>query len=273
MNDIVTMFLAPFVLATLLVLIHTYMGLHVLEREVVFVDISLSQVAALGAGVASLFINTENSNNIYAFSISLSFCFITALILSVFKYTEKKISQEVIIGMTFAMTSAMLILVLDHSPHGAEHLKDAMIGNILFVTWKDVFLTFVVYSLVGVVHYLFRRQLWEVTRGKRSSFFWDFLFYFLFGIVITFSTHHAGVLVVFAILVGPAAMAKKLIESSLTKRLMLSWLFGVLGVFISFILSFKFDLPTGAAIVTVICLMFFMTLVISAFKNLSNRNK
>ena len=88
MNDIVTMFLAPFVLATLLVLIHTYMGLHVLEREVVFVDISLSQVAALGAGVASLFINTENSNNIYAFSISLSFCFITALILSVFKYTD-----------------------------------------------------------------------------------------------------------------------------------------------------------------------------------------
>ena len=261
------MFAAPFVLATLLVLIHTYMGLHVLEREVVFVDISLSQVAALGAGVASLFINTENSNNIYAFSISLSFCFIAALILSIFKYTEKKISQEVIIGMTFAMASAMLILVLDHSPHGAEHLKDAMIGNILFVTWKDVLVTFIVYSLVGLAHFVFRRQLWEVTRGKISSFIWDFLFYFLFGIVITFSTHHAGVLVVFAILVGPAAMAKKLVEHSLKKRLFLSWVFGILGVFISFILSFKFDLPTGAAIVAVICCLFFITLITGAFRH------
>ena len=257
MNDMVTMLLAPFVLATLLVLIHTYMGLHVLEREVVFVDISLSQVAALGAGVASLFINSENSNNIYAFSISLSFCFITALILSVFKYTEKKISQEV-----------MLILVLDRSPHGAEHLKDAMIGNILFVTWKDVFLTFVVYSLVGLAHFVFRRQLWDVTRGKISSFFWDFLFYFLFGIVITFSTHHAGVLVVFAILVGPAAISKKLIEDSLKKRLFLSWIFGILGVLIAFVLSYRYDLPTGAAIVTVICCLFFLTLVFSAVRNL-----
>lgn len=267
MNEILTMFMAPFVLATLLVLIHTYMGLHVLEREVVFIDISLSQVAALGAAVATLFVNTENTNNLYAFAISLSFCFITAIILSIFKYTEKKISQEVIIGMTFAMASSLLILVLDRSPHGAEHLKDAMIGNILFVTWKDVLLTFIIYSVVGLFHYIFRRQLWEVTRGTISSFFWDFLFYFLFGVVITFSTHHAGVLVVFAILVGPAAMSKKLIDNSLSKRLFLSWLFGILGIFIAFVLSFKFDLPTGAAIVATLCCLFFVVLILSAFKN------
>lgn len=266
------MFLAPFVLATLLVLIHTYMGLHVLEREVVFVDISLSQVATVGAAVASLFVNSENPNNYLGFGLSLGFCFLTALILSIFKYTEKKISQEVIIGMTFAMASSLLILVLDRSPHGAEHLKDAMIGNILFVTWKDVFLTFVIYSLVGLVHFLFRRQLWDVTKGKISSFFWDFLFYFLFGIVITFSTHHAGVLVVFAILVGPAAMSKKLVEHSLKTRLFLSWFFGIFGILISFFLSFKFDLPTGAAIVAVICAFFFFTLVISSIRYYSKTN-
>ena len=255
---------APFVLAILLVGIHAYLGLHVLERDVIFVDISLSQVAALGAAV-SLFFAHDGEGHALALSLSLSFCLMAAFALALLRHYEKSISQEALIGMTYALASGALMLVADKLPHGAEHLKEALIGNILFVTWAQVLQTLVIYALVGLGHWKFRKQFWQASRGEKGLFWWDVLFYFLFGIVITFSTQHAGVLVVFAILVAPAALASRFFANDkhqLVKRLGLSWFVGSLGLLLAFVLSYNLDLPSGAAIVCTLTILFFLSLLI-----------
>lgn len=257
MSDIFIFLAAPATLAILLVGIHAYLGLHVLARDVIFVDIGLSQVAALGAAISMFFV-PEGEGRVALFC-SLGLCLLVALLLAVLRHFERKISQEVLIGMTYAMASGALILVADKLPHGTEHLKHALIGNILFVTWEQVLETAGVYAVIGILHWTFRRQFWASSSGRSESFFWDFIFYLLFGIVITFSTHHAGVLVVFSILVAPAALASRF-ANSLARRLMVSWALGTFGVLLAFVLSYRLDLPAGAAIVVVLTAGFFLAL-------------
>lgn len=251
---------APFALAILLVGIHAYLGLHVLRREVIFVDISLSQVAALGAAV-SLFFVQEGQGAGLALSLSLALCLIVSLALALLRHYEKSISQEALIGMTYALASGALILVADKLPHGAEHLKEALIGNILFVTWPQVSETFAIYLVIGIVHWIFRKPFWRASNGEKGMFWWDFLFYFLFGIVITFSTRHAGVLVVFSILVAPAALATRY-SKNLISQLLLAWAVGSIGLLLAFLLSYNLDLPSGATIVCTLCTLFFAALLV-----------
>lgn len=257
--DIVILMAAPVALACLLVAIHAYLGLHVLEREVIFVDISLSQVAALGAAV-SLFFWKEGEGEIYALFLSLALCLAVSFVLALLRRYEKSVSQEALIGMTYAAASGALILVADRLPHGAEHLKEALVGNILFVTWSQVFTTAAIYAAIGAVHWIFRSKFWAATRGEGDLFWWDFLFYFLFGIVITFSTRHAGVLVVFAILVAPAALASRFARD-LRARLAIAWLLGMLGVLVAFAASYAGDLPAGATLVCTLTVLFFASLM------------
>lgn len=253
MTDTMLFLAAPLCMALLLVVVHAYLGLHVLERGVIFVDISLSQVAALG-GTISLFFSHDSETPGMVFSLLL--CVLASLALAVLHRYEKKISQEVLIGITYALATGALILVADRIPHGAEHIKQALIGNILFVTWPQVLETFIVYAAVGVVHLVFYKQFWKASKGIVESFWWDFFFYLLFGVVITFSTHHAGVLVVFSILVVPSALALRFTDRA-KMRLLLSWSLGLIGVLAAFLISYKFDLPTGAGIVTTLTLGFF----------------
>lgn len=261
--EVIQFLLPAIVLSFLLVGIHAYLGLHVLEREVVFVDIGLSQVAALGGAISLFFVHEHTGENTYlTILFSLGLCLFTSFGLAMLRHFEKVISQEAIIGITFAMASGALILVLDRTPHGAEHLKEAFIGNILFVTWPTVMITSIIYSLIGFIHFIFRQQFWACSRGESSSLLWDFLFYFLFGIVITFSTHHAGVLVVFAILVVPAALANRFLpQANILKKLLFAWILGFSGVCTAFILSYFYDLPAGAALVTTLTVSFFLLLV------------
>jgi zinc/manganese transport system permease protein len=258
LSDMLVFLAAPFVMAVLLVGIHAYLGLHVLQRDVIFVDISLSQVAALGGAFALFFTNEDDGTLCVGFSLVL--CLFVALALSLFRQFEKKISQEAIIGITYALASSALILILDRLPHGGEHLKTALVGNILFVTWPQVFQTAMVYFVVGFFHFLFRKKFWAISRGEEKSLKWDFIFYFLFGVVITFSTHHAGVLVVFSILIVPAALACRF-KSGVAGRLAWAWAFGLAGILASFFLSTHFDLPAGAAIVATLTASFFIILI------------
>ncbi len=258
MNETLIFLAAPITLSILLVGIHAYLGLHVLARDVIFVDISLSQVSALG-GALALFYSTEHDHAL-SLSLSLVLCLIVAFLLSLLRHYEKNISQEALIGITYAFASGALIIVLDRLPHGGEYLKEALIGNILYVTWPQVLETGLIYAVIGLIHYVFRRKFWESSRQHLKSFFWDFIFYLLFGIVITFSTHHAGVLVVFSILVVPAALACR-IFSSIKNRLLLAWAFGLLAILISFLVSYKYDLPAGASIVTILTTGFFLSLL------------
>lgn len=263
MVDALIFLSAPATLAILLVLIHAYLGLHVLTRDVIFVDIGLSQVAALGAAISMFYV--PEGEGTFSILSSLVFCLAAAFLLALLRRFEKKISQEVLIGMTYALASGLLVLVADRLPHGTEHLKHALIGNILFVTWPQVFETSIVYGVVGAIHFICRKQFWAASRGEIESFFWDFAFYVLFGIVITFSTHHAGVLVVFAVLVAPAALASRFYERPWS-RLLASWSIGIIGVLFAFALSYVFDFPAGAGIVSMLAISFFAVIVAALFK-------
>lgn len=257
MSEMITFLFAPFVLAILLVGIHAYLGLHVLQRDVIFVDISLSQVAALGGALSLFFADSDDGTLCVLFSLVL--CLFVALGLSLLRRFERKISQEAIIGITYALAGGALILAVDRLPHGGEQLKTALVGNILFVTWPQVLQTALVYLAVGIIHFIFRRRFWAISRGQEKSVLWDFIFYFLFGVVITFSTHHAGVLVVFSILVVPAALACRYVNDVMP-RLMLAWGLGLAGVALAFLLSVRYDLPAGAAIVSTLTGCFFVIL-------------
>jgi hypothetical protein len=168
---------------------------------------------------------------------------------------KEKIPQEAIIGITYAVSSAVLILILSHSAEGDEHIKQALVGNILLVSWPEVIKITVIYTLVGMVHYIFRKQFFLISQNPSQAFekglnvkWWDFLFYVTFGCVVTSSVKIAGVLLVFSFLVVPPVCAM-LFAQNLKMRLLLGWLVGFFVSTIGITLSYFLDLPTGACVV------------------------
>lgn len=258
MIEVIWFLLPPLAMAILLVGIHAYLGLHVLRREVIFIDISLSQVAVLGGALS--FLLTGEHSSVPQTLFSLGACVLIAAFLAWLHLRERQVSQEVVIGVTYASASGFLILLLDRLPHGAEHLKEALVGNILFVNWSQVLVTFLVYAFVATIHYIFREKFWSASNREIHSFLWDFLFYLLFGIVITFSTQHAGVLVVFTILVVPASLGRRFFKGT-KAQLTSAWTFGLAAILVSFLLSYRLDLPAGPTIVAVLSLAFFASLI------------
>ncbi len=237
----------------ILVGIHSYLGLHVLRRKVIFVDLALAQIAALGTTVGFLFGVMPGTTGAYWFS--LSFAFIGAAVFSVSRIRHEKIPQEAVIGLAYAIAASVAILVIDKAPHGAEHIKEILTGSILWVKWSTILKAAIVYSLVGVFHFVYKDKFILISENPEEAYrqgisvkFWDFLFYMSFGIVITHSVGTAGVLLVFVFLVVPA-IASMLITDVLWKQLVIGW---VLGVFVSVIglyISYVADLPSGPTVV------------------------
>ncbi len=250
MNDVLQFMAAPFVMCLLLVGIHCYLGMHVLARGVIFVDLSLAQVASFGATLA-LLIEAEHHSALGYF-VSLATTLIAALVFALARRFEKQFPQEALIGITYAFASAAVVLVIDRLAHGAEHLKEALVGQILWVGWGEVFKTACIYAVVGVIHWTFRRQFIAASfSGQKAHWFWDFLFYALFGVVITSSTSIAGVLLVFAFLIVPAVMSA-LFFDSISSRLIFGWMAGALVSLIGMVVSYRLDLPVGALLVVLL---------------------
>jgi zinc/manganese transport system permease protein len=255
-GQVVGFLAAPFVASLILTGIHAYLGVHVVERGVIFVDLSLAQIAALGATIA-LFL-PGSSGDPHAPSVywtSLGFTFIGAAIFSLVRVRRSRIPQEAIIGISYAVASAAAILAMSKSTSQAEHLKDMLVGNIIAVSWEEVVKTAILYGAVGLFHFIFRRQFLAISmqhdepeRTGLNVRFWDFLFYASFGFVVTSSVAIAGVLLVFCYLIVPS-VAAMLYAESIGRRLAIGWTMGTIvsaaGVYFSLIL----DLPTGATIV------------------------
>jgi zinc/manganese transport system permease protein len=265
--EVVEFLAAPFVMCLLLVGIHCYLGLHVLARGVVFVDLSLAQVASLGATLA-LLIDPEHHHSELGYLISLGATLIAAALFALARRYERHISQEALIGITYAFASAAVVLVVDRLAHGAEHLKEALVGQILWVGWSDVYKTFGVYALVGWIHWVFRAKFirGSFTEDKAHGF-WDFLFYALFGVVITSSTSIAGVLLVFSFLIVPAVLST-LFYSTLKARLAFGWISGAIVSLVGMVVSYKFDLPVGALLVVLMTSLPLFAIVVFALKRL-----
>jgi zinc/manganese transport system permease protein len=246
--------LPAFVASLILTGIHAYLGVHVVERGVIFVDLSLAQIAALGTTVAYLAGYDLHSSTAYLFS--LGFTFLGAAIFAMSRSHRKtRIPQEAIIGIVYAVSAAVAILVMSKATQETEHLKDMLVGNILSVSWPELFKTAALYSIVGFFHYIYRRRFLLISMNEAEAVrqginirFWDFLFYISFGFVVTSSVAIAGVLLVFCFLIVPSVSAM-LFTERLGPRLAIGWTMGAIVSAAGVLLSFQLDLPTGAAIV------------------------
>jgi zinc/manganese transport system permease protein len=245
--------LAPFVASLILTGIHAYLGVHVVERGVVFVDLSLAQIAALGSTMAALYGLDPHGRGSYL--TSLAFTFIGAAIFSTVRAHKARIPQEAIIGISYAVASAAAILAMSKSVEQTEHLKEMLVGNILTVSWPEVRNTALLYGAIGLFHYIFRKKFLLISMEPKAAEeqglsvrFWDFLFYASFGFVVTSSVAIAGVLLVFCYLIVPS-VAAMLYAERIGPRLAIGWSMGTLVSALGVYLSLKIDLPTGATIV------------------------
>jgi zinc/manganese transport system permease protein len=247
--------LAPaFVAALILTGIHSYLGVHVVERGVIFVDLSLAQIAALGGTVAYLAGFDLHSRAAYVFS--LGFTMLGAAIFAFTRVHRKtRIPQEAIIGIVYAVSAAAAVLVMSKATRETEHLKEMLVGNILSTGWPELARTAALYAAVGAFHYVFRERFLLISRDEPEAERrgvnvrgWDFLFYVSFGFVVTSSVAIAGVLLVFSFLIVPS-VASMLFSERLGVRLAIGWTMGAIVSAVGVLLSFEADLPTGAAIV------------------------
>ena len=250
MAEQVQILFLPFLACLILTGIHVYLGIHVISRKVIFVDLALAQIAALGATVAFLLGYDPRSQGAYFFS--LGFAVLAAGVFALTRTRAERVPQEAIIGLAYATASAAAILLADISPHGAEHLHDLLAGSIVWVTPAQILKTAVFYTIIGVFHFAFRERFLMISLHPEQAYaqgirvrVWDFLFYLSFGVVITSSVQIAGVLLVFCYLVAPAVFAVMFFDD-LRSRLITGW---VVGTTVSAAgLFFSYDRPSGPTI-------------------------
>jgi len=260
----------PLLACLVLTGIHGYLGVHVVERKVIFVDLALAQIAALGATIAVLFGHNLHGPSTYWFSLGATF--LGAGIFSFTRTRREKIPQEAIIGIVYAVSAALAILILSHSAEGDEHIRYMLVGNILLVSFPEIIKMAVLYALVGLLHFRFRKNFILISTEPEEAYrqrlpvkAWDLLFYLTFGLVVTSSVHIAGVLLVFSFLIVPAVGAM-LFSNRFSQRLFIGWGLGVAASLAGVGASYAWDLPTGASIVTAFGGILAAASIFSAFR-------
>jgi len=241
----------PFLACLVLTGIHAYLGLHVLARGVVFVDLALAQVAALGIALA--FLAGHPIRSAAAYWYALAFTLGAAALFAASRTRRAPVPQEAIIGIVYAVSAAAAVLVVDQAPQGGEHIKQLLVGSILTVTPGEVGALALLYGALGVLHWAIRRPLLEISFGAeaaagRAVRWWDFVFYASFGVVVTSSVRMAGVLLVFSYLIVPATVGA-LVARGVAGRLATGWALGLAVSAAGLAASYAWDLPTGATVV------------------------
>jgi len=251
----------PFVACLLLTGIHAYLGLHVIERQVIFVDLALAQMAAFGAtlGYAWGF----GLHSLASYLTALGFTVMGAAVFAMTRLRKPIVPQEALIGIVYAVSAAASILVLSRAAEGGEELKALLVGHLLFVEWPEILKVVALYSLIGLIHWLARRQFLAISQHPERAFrqgmrvrWWDFVFYATFGFVVTSSVDMAGVLLVFSFLIVPAVCGV-LLGRTIGGRLLVGWAAGTLTSVAGVAASYAWDLPTGATVVCAfgVCLL------------------
>lgn len=255
MLEFLQVMLPPFVACMVFVAMLGYLGVHIIARGVIFVDLALAQMAALGSTIALLVGLQTQSIGGYAFA--FGFATLGALVFSVTRTTHGKsnVPHEAIIGIVFVVASAGTLLVADKAPHGAETIKESLAGTILWITWPAILELAAVYAVIGVFHWLLRHRFMTVSLEEETAIaqgwrlrWWDFLFYFSFGIAITLAVPIAGVLLIFTFLVVPSVVAF-LFTRKPRALIVISWSAAALASAAGLGVSYRFDVPTGPMIV------------------------
>jgi zinc/manganese transport system permease protein len=260
MSDAIALLMPPFLVALCLIGIHTYFGLQVLARNVIFVDLALAQIAALGATLA--FMLGHPTQGVATYAYSLAFTLIAAFLLAFTRSWSQRIPQEALIGVIYVVAAAAAILMIDRAPQGAEHLKQILTGNILTTGTSDLAAIAPLYLVIGLVHW----ALWRWLKpAEGATWLWEFMFYASFGVVVTSSVAVAGVLLVFSFLIMPAAVGV-LFAETLPRQLAIGWIVGAVASAAGLAASYFGDLPTGAAMVCTFGLMLALAGLIFALR-------
>jgi zinc/manganese transport system permease protein len=243
----------PLIACLLLPGILVYYGLHIVRREIIFVDLALAQVAALGICLSILLKHDAHDWQTYGWS--LGFTFIGAAIFTLTRTQNHRVPQEALIGIVYVVAAATAILMLSQSAEGDEELKRTLVGDILLVQPREVFQAFGLYAVIGIIHVIFRKRFIQISFEPERAVAegvsvraWDFLFYVLFGFVVTSFVHIGGVLMIFSYLIVPAVCAN-LLAQSLRNKLIIGWLTATIASIAGLYVSYSHDLPTGASIV------------------------
>jgi zinc/manganese transport system permease protein len=243
----------PIVACVLLPWLLVYLGLHVVQRGIIFIDIAMAQMASLGICLAVLLhLDLETWTT---FGIALGFTLVGAAIFSVTGKRASQIPQEAVIGISYVVAAAAAVLLLSRAAEGDEEIKNMLVGNILLVTPREVWERFSLFAAVGVLHFVLRKNFLLVSFDRNGAYqrglrvrWWDFLFYALFGLVVTSFVRIAGVLLVFSYLIVPAVCGINLAQR-IGPRLLIGWIVALVGGVAGLFLSYWWDLPSGAAIV------------------------
>ena len=253
----IELMLPAFVASIVLLAMHAYLGIHVIARGVIFVDLALAQVAAMGWAAANLgvthwlmesFCIPEDAGG---YMVGVGATFIAAGLFSITRFDHKYVPQEALIGIVFVVASAITLLLSAMAPRGHEDVEQLFTGALLWVTWGQIVRLLAAYIVIGGLHIYLRHRFLTISLDPAAAEAkgwairaWDFLFYALFGIVVTYSVSIAGVLVVFSFLVIPAVIAF-LFANTPRKLLAIAYVSGVVATVGGLVLSYQFDLPTG----------------------------
>jgi zinc/manganese transport system permease protein len=263
----------PIVACVVLPWLLVYLGLHVVQRGIIFIDIAMAQMASLGICVAVLLhLDLESAKT---FAIALGFTLAGGAIFSVTGKRTSQIPQEAVIGISYVVAAAAAVLLLSRAAEGDEEIKRMLVGDILLVSPRDVWKCFGLFLVVGILHFVLRKNFLLVSFDRNRAYkkglrvrWWDFLFYAAFGLVVTSFVRIAGVLLVFSYLIVPAVCGINL-SGTLGKRLLIGWIIALIGGIGGLFFSFWCDLPSGAAIV---CTFGALLIVISLFSLLRRRS-
>ena len=266
--------LPPFAACLTLIGIHGYFGIHVLKRGIIFIDIAMAQIAALGVTFAFIFkIDPESS---WTYLLSLIFVLIAAYIFSTLRCKNPKICIEAIIGISYAVATTAAVILIDKAAGSDEHVKDMIIGSILWVKWADIIKSFVVYAIIGFIHYYFRDKFIPLSENYEQAIqkgvkvrLWDFIFYLTLGIVVMHSVRIGGILIVFSFLIIPSSISA-LFSNKWFPRILSGWIIGTIVSIIGLYLSWKFDVPSGPAVVLFLGLFLVITVIFRSIGKTKN---
>ncbi|KPK88210.1 MAG: hypothetical protein AMS27_00190 [Bacteroides sp. SM23_62_1] len=265
MHQTFSFLLVPFLASLVLLVITSYFGIHVIKREIIFIDIALAQVAAMG-GIIEVFIENKLHNiaaftisphfsEIISYNFSLLFCLIAAIIFTYLRNPRIRVPIEAFIGITYAVATTATVIILDKGAGGDVHLHDVMTGTLLWTTWRGLFRLILIVSIIGVFHFMFRKHFIELTeiyhdKTKRLKQYrkWDFLFYFTFGIIIIEAIRIGGILTIFAFLIIPASFSA-LFAKEWSRRIYLALCAGILSACTGLYLSLKLDVNSSPVII------------------------
>jgi zinc/manganese transport system permease protein len=261
----------PIAACVLLPWLLVYLGLHVVQRGIIFIDIAMAQMASLGICLAVLLhLDLESWT---AFGIALGFTLVGAAVFSVTGKRTSQIPQEAVIGISYVVAAAAAVLLLSRAAEGDEQIKNMLVGNILLVTPREVWERSALFAVVGAFHFVLRKNFLVVSFDRDGAYqkglrvrWWDFLFYAVFGLVVTSFVRLAGVLLIFSYLLVPAVCGINLAER-IGYRLLIGWIVALIGGIGGLFLSFWWDLPSGAAIVCT----FGTLLILISFVGLARR--